>query len=68
MITYYKGLKNNRVNILSQKANYFKKKELVKYLILRTNQDNILKYNYMVLAAIFRVENNIFAERLRIVI
>ena len=37
----------------------------MEYLILRTNRDSILKYNHMVLAATFRVNNNIFAEQLR---
>ena len=53
------------MDIFSQKANYFKEKERVKYLILKTNKDNILGYNYMVLAVMFRVENNTFTEWLR---
>ena len=34
IILYYKGLENGKADTLSQKANYFKEKELVKYLIL----------------------------------
>ena len=56
------------MDTLSQKADYFKEKESVKYLILRTNQDNILSFNYMVLIVMFKVKNNTFMEQLRIVI
>ena len=58
-------MKNGRADALSQKTNYFKEKEPVKYLILKTNQDNILKYNHIVLAAIFRVKNDVFAKQLQ---
>ena len=62
IILYYKGFENNKADTLSQKTNHFKEKKWVKYLILRTNQDSTLTYNYMVLAVTFRVENNTFAE------
>ena len=62
IILYYKGLENGKVDTLSQKANYFKEKKQVKYLILRTNGNSTLIYNYMVLAATFRVKNNTFVE------
>ena len=62
-ILYYKGSENGKADTLSQKTNYFKKKrEQVKHLILRTNQNSVLIYNHMVLAAMFRVENNTFTE------
>ena len=37
IILYYKGSENGKADILSRKTNYFKEKEQVKYLILRTN-------------------------------
>ena len=37
-------------------------------MILRTNRDRSLIYNYIIPAAIFRVENDTFAEQLQIVI
>ena len=37
MITYHKRSENDRINTLSQKTDYFKEKEQVKYLILKTN-------------------------------
>ena len=63
-ILYCKGLENDKANILSRKADYFNKKEQVKHSILRTNKDSVLTYNYMVLAAMFRVANDTFAEQL----
>ena len=67
IILYYKGLKNGKANTLSCKTNYFKDKKQVKYLILRTNQNSTLSYNYMVLVVIFRVKNNKFIKWLRMV-
>ena len=37
-------------------------KKYVEHLTLRINQNSKLTYNYMVLAAMFRMENNTFAE------
>ena len=51
--------------LLAEKLTTLKKKEKVKYLILKTNQNSTLIYNHMVLVATFRAENNTFAERLR---
>ena len=65
IILHYKGLENSKANTLSQKTNYFKEKKEIKYLILRTNQGSTLSYNYIVLAAIFRVGNNTFTKQLR---
>ena len=61
-------MENGKANTLSRKANYLKKKEQVKHLILRTNRDSTLIYNYIVLAVIFRAENNTFTKCLRMVI
>ena len=38
------------------------------YLILKINLNSILTYNHMVLAVMFRVENDTFAEQLRTVV
>ena len=37
MILYCKGSENGKVDILSRRANYFKEKKQILYLIFRTN-------------------------------
>ena len=65
IISYQKGLENDRVDALSQQPDYFRDKEKVAYLILYTQPSGDLKYNHTVLAAIFRAENNNLLEKLQ---
>ena len=68
MIAYYKELENDKIDTLSRRTNYFKENKQVKHLILKTNQDSMLSYNHIVLAATFRAKNSTFAERLQVAI
>ena len=68
IILYRKGSENSRADALSQKTNYFNGKKHIKHLILRRNQNDNLGYNHMVLAAMFRVKNNVFAKWLQTVV
>ena len=53
-IKYIKGIDNIRANILSRKAELQNNKKLLN-IMLRINKDSKIRYNYLKLAAVYKV-------------